>query len=108
MFLASDREPLTIWGVSMLFKRLQKSTGIEGERVSAHQCRRYMATTQLAMGCCPLDVQRHMGHSTLTMTNYYASLTVQHLQKSHEKYSPMRAEKGSSDEAFGEGYWHEE
>src|SRR5713226_7564352 len=104
VFLANDGEPLTIWGVSMLFKRLKKRTGIDGKRVSAHQCRRYMATTQLAMGRSPLDVQRQMGHTTLTMTNHYASLTVQHLQKSHEKYSPLRAEKGGSEEAFGEGY----
>ena len=61
--------------------------------MSAHNARRYMATTQLAMGRSPLDVQRQMGHTTLTMTNHYASLPVQHLQKSHEKYSPLRAEK---------------
>jgi site-specific recombinase XerD len=106
VFLANNGEPLTIWGVSMLFKRLKKRTGIDGKKVSAHQCRRYIATTQLAMGRSPLDVQRQMGgHTTLAMTNYYASLTVQHLQKSHERYSPMRAEKGGSEEAFGEGYW---
>ena len=29
-------EPLTVWGVSMLFKRLKKRTGIAGKRVSAH------------------------------------------------------------------------
>lgn len=91
----------------MLFKCLKKRTGIDGKRVSAHQCRRYMATTQLAMGHSPLDVQRQMGHTTLTMTNHYASLTTQHLQKSHGKYSPLRAEKGVTEEAFGEGYWND-
>jgi hypothetical protein len=35
-----------------------------------------MATTQL-------------GHTTLTMTNYCAFLTLEHLQQSHEKYSPL-------------------
>lgn len=45
--------------------------------------------------------------TTLTMTNHYASLTVQHLQKSHEKYSPLRAEKSGSDETFDEAYWSE-
>jgi site-specific recombinase XerD len=67
-----------------------------------------MATAQLAMGRSPLDVQRQMGHTTLTMTNHYASLTVQHLHKSHERYSPMRAEKSNSGEIFGEGYWIED
>jgi site-specific recombinase XerD len=107
VFLADDGEPLTNWGVSMLFKRLKKRTGIDGKKVRAHQCRRYMATTQLAMGRSPLDVQRQMGHATLAMTNHYASLNIQQLQKSHEKYSPLRAEKGGTEETFGEGYWNE-
>ena len=34
---------------------------IEGKRVPAHNCHRYMATTQLKMGRSPLDVQRQMG-----------------------------------------------
>ncbi len=92
----------------MLFKRLKKRTGIDGKRVSAHQYRRYMTTTQLAMGRSPLDMQRQMGHTTLTMTNHYASLTIEQLQKSHEKFSPLRAEKKSSGEVFGEGYWTED
>ena len=43
-----------------------------------------MATTQLAAGRSPLDVQRQMGHRNLTMTNKYASLTVQHLKEPKE------------------------
>ena len=90
--------------MAALWRRLKKRKGIGGKRVCAHNARRYMATTQLAMGRSPLDVQRQMGHTILTMTNYYASLTVQHLQKWHEKHSPMRDEKGSLEEAFGAGY----
>ncbi len=87
----------------MCFKRLKKQTGINSKRVGAHQCRRYMATTQLAMERGPLDLQQ-MGHTLLKMTNHYASLTVQQLQMSDEKYSPLRAENGRPEEAFGEGY----
>ena len=90
VFLADNGKPLTAAGVSMLFRRLKKRTGIDGKRVSPHNCRRYMATTQLAHGRSPLDVQRQMGHTTLVMTNKYASLTVKHLQKSHEQHSPLR------------------
>ena len=89
----------------MLFKRLKKRTGIDSKRVSAHQCRRYMATTQLAMGRSPLDVQRQMGHTTLAMTNHYASLNIQQLQKSHEQHSPLRAKENTRNEMFGEGDW---
>ncbi|GHO88306.1 tyrosine-type recombinase/integrase [Dictyobacter formicarum] len=108
VFLADDGRPLTHHGVSMLFKRLKKRTGIDGKKVGAHNCRRYMATTQLEMGRSPLDVQRQMGHTTLTMTNHYASISTQHLRKSHEKFSPLRNENNSSDnDVYGSGYWTE-
>lgn len=107
VFLADNGEPLTMWGVAALFKRLKKRTGIDGKKVSAHQCRRYMATTQLADGRSPLDVKRQLGHSSLKMTDHYASLSVEQLQKSHEKYSPLRSEERKKDDTFGTGYWTE-
>lgn len=106
VFLADDGLPLTISGVSKLFESLRKRTGIEDKRVSPHQCRRYMATSQLAAGRSPLDVQRQMGHTTLTMTNHYASLDIQHLKRSHDAYSPLRAKQESVNrQGIGTGYW---
>ncbi len=109
VFLADDGKPLTISGVSKLFGRLQKRTGIEGKRVSPHNCRRYMATMQLAMGRSEIDVMRQMGHTALNMTKRYASLTIDHLRRSHEKYSPLRAKRMLEEfrESGGE-YWDEE
>ena len=91
VFLNTNGLPLGYGGVEALFKRLKKRTGIDGKRVAPHNCRRYMATTQLRLGRSPLDVQRQMGHTTLDMTNEYASLTVEHLKRSHEMYSPLKA-----------------
>lgn len=107
VFLADDGKPLTHWGVSMLFKRLKKRTGIDDKRVSAHNCRRYMATTELANGRSPFDVQRQMRHKTLKMTNHYASLSIRQLRKSHEKYSPWTEEENGQDRPYGSGYWEE-
>src|SRR5579871_1925908 len=107
VFLNSEGEPLAYWGVAALWRRLKQRTGIGGKRVSAHNARRYMATTQLAMGRSPLDVQRQMGHTTLRMTNHYASLTVEHIQKSHEQYSPLRSKPSVGTETIGMGYWDE-
>jgi integrase/recombinase XerD len=108
VFLADDGEPLKAEGVSKLFRRLQQRSGIQGKRISPHNCRRYMATTQLAMGRSPFDVQRQMGHTTLQMTNRYASLIVEQLQRSHEEYSPLRARQGSDERGpIGRGYWDE-
>ncbi|HTK07402.1 MAG TPA: tyrosine-type recombinase/integrase, partial [Ktedonobacteraceae bacterium] len=106
-FLADDGEPLTMWGVAALFKRLKKRTGIDGKKVSAHNCRRYMATTQLANGRSPLDVRRQLGHTTLKMTDHYASLSVDQLRKSHDKYSALRGDISQQDDTQGEGYWTE-
>ncbi len=107
VFLANDGEPLTYWGIAMLFKRLKKRTGIDGKKVGAHQCRRYMATMQLASGRSPLDVKRQMGHSSLKMTDHYASLSIQQLQKSHEQHSTLRAKKDNDNGDYGSGYWNE-
>lgn len=108
VFLGVEGEPLRYGGIEALFKRLKKRTGIDGKRVSPHNCRRYMATTQLRMGRSPLDVQRQMGHTTLDMTNEYASLTVEHLRQSHEMYSPLRAKDQEGEEITEEGYWNAE
>ena len=107
VFLADDGKPLTMWGVAALFKRLKRRTGIDGKKVSAHNCRRYMATTQLANGRSPLDVRRQLGHTTLKMTDHYASLTVDHLRRSHEKYSSLKGESHAVDDTAGSGYWTE-
>jgi len=109
VFMADDGKPLTIRGISKFFERLHRRTGIEGKKVSPHQCRRYMATTQLASGRSPLDVQRQMGHTTLKMTNHYASLNLQQLKRSHELHSPLRVKQdGSGNYEGGSVYWEEE
>lgn len=109
VFLTDNGKPFTIEGVSKLFQRLAARAGIEDKRVSPHQCRRYMATTQLAAGRSPLDVQRQLGHTTLMMTNHYASLDIHQLKRSHEAYSPLRAKQENlHSHGLGTGYWEEE
>jgi site-specific recombinase XerD len=108
VFLSHLGKPMTRSGVQMFFRRLRNKTGIQDKCVGAHNCRRYMATTQLAMGRSPLDVQRQMGHTSLTMTNHYASLTVEQLQRSHEQFSPLRAKHQEPNESSESGYWDEE
>lgn len=60
-----------------------------------------------ASGRSPLDVQRQMGHTILTMTkNHYTSLNVKQLQQSHDLYSPLRAkDMGNERVSSGTGYW---
>jgi site-specific recombinase XerD len=107
VFLSEDGTPFTADGISSLFERLKERAVIGDKRVSPRNCRRYMATTQLASGRSPLDVQRQMGHTTLTMTNRYASLTIQHLRETHDQHSPLRAKDVDEPRASGSGYWDE-
>ncbi len=107
VFLTEHGSPLSRDGLSGIFKTLKKRTGIDDKRVSPHNCRRYMATTQISMGRSPFDVQRQMGHTTLTMTNRYVSQTIENLKKSHEEYSPFRAKKNNDSNHTGSGYWDE-
>jgi len=108
VFLTANGDGIAANVVSHLFDRIAKKAGIDGKKVSAHNCRRYMATTQLAMGRSPLDVQRQMGHTTLQMTNRYASLVVDQIQQSHEEYSPWRQRpSGDKNESEKTGYWDE-
>jgi len=68
-----------------------------------------MATSQLAAGRSVLDVQRQMGHTSLTMTNHYASLGIEQLKRSREQYSPLRKKHDLSvTYGVGTGYWEEE
>jgi integrase/recombinase XerD len=107
-FLTARGEPFSADALSLLFKRLKKRAGIADKRVSAHNCRRYMATTQLVNGRSPLDVQRQMGHTSLKMTNHYYSQTVEQLQRSHELYSPLRKKSSEGNvDGSGSGYWDE-
>lgn len=49
-----------------------------------------------------------MGHTTLQMTNRYASLSVEQLQRSHEEFSPLRRRpSGEKNEGEKSGYWDE-
>jgi len=45
-----------------------------------------MATTQLADGGSPLDVQRQMGHRALAMTNKYASPSAEQRKKKSKSF----------------------
>ncbi len=80
----------------MCFKRLKKRIGIDNRLFLPHQC-------SAAYG----DDSISDGHTTLHMTNKYASLTIDHLKKSHERHSLLRADTSRSGDVLGTGYWEE-
>lgn len=71
----------------LIVARLAKRAGVKG--LSAQTFRRTFATQNLELGASPLDVMWDLGHSSLTMTNYYASLADQSRMKRHRQFSYM-------------------
>jgi len=108
VFLNGKGTPLAAHGISKLFGRLSSQVAIEDKQVSPHALRRYMATTQLAMGRDSLHVQRQMGHSSLSTTNLYVQLSTEQLRASHETYSPLRVVREARPERPYKQYWQDE
>lgn len=73
--------------IQLIMSRLGKRVGMKN--LSCHTFRRTFATQNLELGASPLDIMRDLGHSSLTMTNYYASLADQNRMRRHRQFSYM-------------------
>ncbi len=73
--------------IQLIIVRLGQRAGIRG--LSCHTFRRTFATQNLELGASPLDIMWDLGHSSLTMTNYYASLADQNRMRRHRQFSYM-------------------
>lgn len=87
LWLTSQGQPLTAYGVEMVFRRLSARTGVA---VHPHLLRHTFATMWLRNGGDSLMLQRLLGHTTLAMTNRYCQ-AVGSLDavESHKRYSPV-------------------
>jgi site-specific recombinase XerD len=74
--------------IQLIINRLAKRSGITG--LSCHTFRRTFATQNLELGASPLDIMHDLGHTSLTMTNYYASLADQTRMQRHRQFSYMQ------------------
>jgi len=102
VFVNGLGRPLGLSGISRFFARLQKNTGID---VAAHDCRRFMATFQLGWGRDSWHVQRQLGHKSPSSMKAYVLLSTEHIQASHERYSPMRATLSARPARKNRRYW---
>jgi site-specific recombinase XerD len=73
--------------VQLIVSRLGKRAGFK--TLSCHTFRRTFATQNLELGASPLDIMWDLGHSSLTMTNHYASLADQNRMSRHRQFSYM-------------------
>ncbi len=88
LFLSETRLPLTKNGMTQLFARLRKRSGITGKRISPHILRHTFAIRYLVLGNDPFSLQELLGHSDLSTVQNYMHMSDETIQEQKRKFSP--------------------
>jgi integrase/recombinase XerD len=88
LFLSETRLPLTVNGMTLLFARLKKRSGITDKRISPHILRHTFAIRYLMLGNDPFSLQELLGHEDLATVRLYMHMNDAVLQEQKRKYSP--------------------
>ncbi len=88
LFLSETRLPLTKNGVTQLFARLKKRSGITGKRISPHIFRHTFAIRYLILGNDPFSLQELLGHEDISTVKNYMHMNDETIQEQKRKYSP--------------------
>jgi integrase/recombinase XerD len=88
LFLSETRRPLTVNGVTLLFARLRKHSGITCKRISPHIFRHPFAIRYLVNGGDPFSLRDLPGHEDLSTVKMYMHMNAATLQKQKRKFSP--------------------
>ncbi len=88
LFLSETRGPLTQNGITLLFSRLKKRSGITGKRISPHILRHTFAIRYLKLGKDPFSLQELLGHEDIATVKLYMHMNDEDIQEQKRKYSP--------------------
>lgn len=88
IFLSETRLPLTKNGMTQLFARLKKRSGITGKRISPHIFRHTFAIRYLVLGNDPFSLQELLGHEDMNTVKNYMHMNDETIQEQKRKYSP--------------------
>ena len=87
-FLNQTRHPLTRSGLYRLVRQTCERAGIQGKRLSPHTLRHAAAEDFIRNGGGAFELQRLLGHTTLTMTRQYVDLVATDVANAHRHASP--------------------
>ena len=79
--------PLTTSDIGHLFARLRRRSGVD--RLHAHLLRHTFAVHFVRNGGNQLELQRLLGHASLSTTNIYVKLASSDLVRAHQRASPL-------------------
>ena len=89
LFVNLYGEPLTYSGLAQMLRRHGKAAGLPVHATHPHACRHTFATLFLRNGGDVFTLQRLLGHTTLTMTEKYLTLTGEDMAATHRACSPV-------------------
>jgi len=91
LFINQYGEPLTYSGLAQLLRRRGKSAKLPAHITHPHAFRHTFATQFLRNGGDVFTLQKLLGHTTLTMTERYLTLTGEDMAATHRVCSPANA-----------------
>lgn len=91
LFPSSEDKQLTENGLSQAIRKYNRARGVE--KTSIHLFRHSYAERYLKAGGNAFNLQRILGHSTLTMTRHYCRIYDSDIIKDYNDFSPLQALK---------------
>jgi len=96
LFTSRNGAPISTNAIRLWMRRMKRTAGLEGKRVSPHVLRASAATHFAASGASAFGVQRFLRHRTPTMSQRYVDLASIDLARLHAVASPLQAIGGVS------------
>lgn len=87
VFVNNRGKGLTSRGIEYILNQIIKKTSLTSD-IHPHMIRHTFATHMLDHGADLRTVQELLGHSSLSTTQIYTHVTMEHLQKDYKKYFP--------------------
>lgn len=85
------RGPMTQTGCEQAIRRAMHRAGFRPPKAGPHMLRHTFGRQYITLGGDVFHLQRILGHTSVTMTMLYVSLSTRDLEVNHAKYSPLRA-----------------
>jgi len=90
LFTSSGGVPVSTNAIRLWMRRMKRTLGLEGKRVSPHVIRASAATHFAASGASAFGVQRFLRHRTPTMSQRYVDLASLDFARLHADASPLQ------------------
>ncbi|AKP66541.1 tyrosine recombinase XerC [Companilactobacillus ginsenosidimutans] len=87
VFINNHGKQITSRGIEYILDKIIKKTSLTAD-IHPHMIRHTFATHLLDNGADLRTVQEMLGHSSLSTTQIYTHVTMEHLQKDYKKYFP--------------------